>query len=176
VDHNLRGEVLTDLGDWYLVSNSLRRAYDSYAEAWKAFAAVDNTKVLAAPRLLAYRPSISTVDRSQLDPAESVVKVVELHYKVDRDGRVDNVTSPTTDVPDAILRSVITSVKRMRYAPRIENGAAAPTENVVFYERVLIRATPQDAPPASGKAAEDSSEEKPEAPAPSRPAEEKKPE
>jgi hypothetical protein len=33
VDQQLRGEVLTDLGDWYLIANALRRAYDTYAEA-----------------------------------------------------------------------------------------------------------------------------------------------
>ena len=72
--------------------------------------------------MLAYRPSISSVDRSQLDPAEAVIKIVELHFKVDRDGRVDEVTSPTTDVPENIVRNSMSSMKRSRYAPRIENG------------------------------------------------------
>ncbi len=152
VDQKMRGEVLTDLGDWYLVTNSLRRAYDSYAEAWKAFATVDNTQVISVPRILAYRPSISSVDRSQLSPEESVVKVVELHFTVDRDGRVDAVSSPTTDVPDAIVKNSMASMKRSRYAPRIENGAAVATTDVVFYERVMIKvASPATATP-SGKA------------------------
>jgi hypothetical protein len=137
----MRGEVLTDLGDWYLISNALRRAYDSYADAWKAFAKVSNTQLLGVPRVLAYRPSISSVDRSQLDPAEAVIKVVELHFKVDRDGRIDEVTSPTTDVPENIVRNSISSMKRTRYAPRIENGAAVPTDDVVFLERVMIKVT-----------------------------------
>jgi hypothetical protein len=141
VNEQMRGEVLTDLGDWFLVSNALRRAYDSYAEAWKALAKVSNTTLLEVPRVLAYRPSISSVDRSQLDPAESVVKTVELHFKVDRDGRIDEVTSPTTDVPENIVRNSVSSMKRSRYAPRIENGAAVPTEDVVFLERVLIKVT-----------------------------------
>ena len=88
---------------------------------------VSNTKYLDAPRMLAYRPSISSVDRSQLDPAEAVIKDVELHFKVDRDGRIDDVTSPTTDVPENIVQNSMTSMKRSRYAPRIENGAAVPT-------------------------------------------------
>ena len=137
----MRGEVLTDLGDWFLISNALRRAYDTYADAWKALASVSNTKLLDAPRVLAYRPSISSVDRSQLDPAEAVIKVVELSFKVDRDGRIDELTSPTTDVPENIVRNSMSSMKRSRYAPRIENGAAVPTENVVFYERVMIKVT-----------------------------------
>jgi len=175
VDQKLRGEVLTDLGDWYLTSNGLRRAYDTYAEAWKAFAQAGDTKLLEAPRVLAYRPSISSVDRSQLDPAQAQVKVVELHFTVDRDGRIDDVTSPTTDVPEAIVRNSVASMKRSRYAPRIENGAAVPTTDVVFLERVLIKATPDsDAAPADSgaeKPAEGSKPDpkaapKPEAPKP----------
>ena len=141
LNEQMRGEVLTDLGDWFLISNALRRAYDTYADAWKAFASVSNTKVLDVPRVLAYRPSISSVDRSQLDPAEAVIKIVELRFKVDRDGRIDEVTSPTTDVPENIVRNSMSSMKRSRYAPRIENGVAVPTDNVVFYERVMIKVT-----------------------------------
>jgi tetratricopeptide (TPR) repeat protein len=166
VNLQLRGEVLADLGDWFLVNNQLKRAYDTYAEAWKAFSQVGSTKLLAAPRMLAYRPSISSVDRSQLDPAEAVTKVIELHFVVDRDGRIDRVTSPTTDVPEAILRNSMASMKRSRYAPRIDNGLAVPTEDVVFYERVLIKAnpTPDAQTTSSGKAEAVPAEKKPESP------------
>lgn len=155
VDQVLRGYVLADLGDYYLTSNATRRAYDAYAESWKALAEANATKPLESPRILAYRPSISSVDRSQLDPAESQVKVVELHFTVDRDGRIDDVTSPTTDVPEGIVRNSVMSMKRSRYAPRIQNGAAVPTENVVFLEKVMIKVSPDQAPPS------DSAEKKP---------------
>jgi tetratricopeptide (TPR) repeat protein len=175
IDQNLRAQVLTDLGDWYLTSNATRRAYDTYAEAWKAFSEAGDTRLLEAPRVLAYRPSISSVDRSQLDPAEAQIKAVELHFTVDRDGRIDDVTSPTTDVPDAIVKNSIASMKRSRYAPRIENGAAVPTTDVVFVERVLVRATQAPSDPEAEKPA-DSQESKPEpasAPVDSKPADSK---
>jgi hypothetical protein len=155
VNEQMRGEVLADLGDWFLISNSLRRAYDSYAEAWKSLTSVSNTRLLESPRVLAYRPSISSVERSQVDPAEAVVKIVELHFTVDRDGRIDEVSSPTTDVPENIVRNSVASMKRSRYAPRIENGLAVPTENVVYYERVLVKVQSPETEP----------EKKPEAPA-----------
>lgn len=158
----LRGEVLTDLGDWYLVANNTRRAYDSYAEAWKSLNDARDTKLLEWPRVLAYRPSVSSVDRSQLDPKEAQLKAVELHFTVTRDGRLENVTSPTTDVPEGIVRNSVTSMRRSRYAPRIENGAAVATNDVVFIERVLIRATSPDNGSSSGKA----EEKPPEQPAP----------
>lgn len=173
VDLNLRAAVLADMGDWFLVTNATRRANDSYAEAWKAFNAAGNAQALGAPRLLYYRPSVSSADRSQLNPAEAVAKVVEVRYSVDRDGRVENATSPTTDVPEAIVRSVLTSVKRARYAPRIENGVAVSTDNVVFQERVLLKGTPQDAAPSSATAEDPPADSKPEAPVPASPAEEK---
>ena len=56
-------------------------------------------------------------------------------------------SSPTTDVPDAIVKNSVASMKRSRYAPRIENGAAVPTDEVIFVERVLVKVTP---PPAEG--------------------------
>jgi tetratricopeptide (TPR) repeat protein len=160
VNEQMRGEVLADLGDWFLISNTLRRAYDAYADAWKSLATVSNTRILEVPRVLAYRPSISSVDRSQLDPAEAVVKIVELHFKVDRDGRIDEVTSPTTDVPENIVRNSVSSMKRSRYAPRIENGAAVPTDNVVFYERVLVKVQS----PGTGTEKKPEEAEKPAAP------------
>jgi len=180
VDQQLRGEVLTDLGDWYLIGNALRRSYESYADPWKSFGLVNNTAILSVPRVLGYRPSISSVERSQLEPGDSVVKLVEMHLTVDREGHVDDVTSPTTDVPDVIVRSSITAMKRARYAPRIENGVPVPTENVVFVERVMIKATsptasPGEAAPPSATGAEKAPEQKPEAPAPEpeKPAEKK---
>jgi tetratricopeptide (TPR) repeat protein len=160
-NEQLRGEVLIDLGDWFLVSNAMRRAYDCYADAWKALASVSNTRILESPRILAYRPSISSVDRSQLDPAEAVIKTVRLQFKVDRDGRIDDVTSPTTDVPENIVRNSAASMKRSRYAPRIENGLPVPTDNVVFIERVLIKVSSPDTETPSGKAEQKAAEQEP---------------
>jgi tetratricopeptide (TPR) repeat protein len=174
VDQQLRAFVLTDLGDWYLTANASRRAYDAYAEAWKAFAQAGDTRPLEKPRILAYRPSVSSVDRSQLDPAEAEIKTVELRFTVDRDGRLDDVTSPTTDVPETVVRNSVASIKRSRYAPRIENGLAVPTRDVVFLERVMIRATPATAAPAGPEAAQPAegskpAESTPEAPKPEAP-------
>jgi hypothetical protein len=73
-------------------------------------------------------------------------------------------------VPDAIVKNSVASMKRSRYAPRIENGAAVATEDVVFIERVLVKATSPDSPAPSGTETEKAPEE-PKAPEP-----EKKPE
>jgi hypothetical protein len=110
------------------------------------------------------------VDRSQLNPEEALHKVVELRFKVDRDGRIDEISSPTTDVPEAIVRNSMASMKRSRYAPRIENGLAVPTENVVFYERVLIKAsTPAGDSSSAGKPEASKEPAAPESPAEQKP-------
>jgi tetratricopeptide (TPR) repeat protein len=171
VNQRLRGAVLADLGDWFLTTNSPRRAYEAYAEAWKALAEVNLTKPLEQPRMLAYRPSVSSVERSQLDRAEAVERVVELRFTVDRDGRVDNVTSPTTDVSEFVVRNSIATMKRARYAPRIENGVAVATEDVAFFERVLVKAPSQDGATSSETTDPSSAEAEAEAEAPEVPAE-----
>ena len=72
-------------------------------------------------------------------------------------------------MPDAIVRGSVMSMKRSRYAPRIENGAAVPTENVVFVERVLVRVTTQTSPAAAAPSGKEA-EKAPEAPPADQPA------
>jgi tetratricopeptide (TPR) repeat protein len=164
VNHELRGQVLTDLGDWFLSFNQSRRAFDTYADAWKSLVEAGNTKLLENPRMLTYRPSISSVDRSQLDPAESEIRTVEMHFRVERDGRIEDMSSPTKDIPEMVVKNSMASMKRSRFAPRIENGLAVPTDNVVFVERVLVKVTSPEGT-SSGSAEEKKPEEsKPEAP------------
>ena len=107
----------------------------------------NNTKYLEAPRILAYRPSISSIDRSQLDPAEAVLKSGGTAFQGGsrRTHRRRHLAHHRRARRDR-ARTRWPSMKRSRYAPRIENGAAVPTEDVVFVERVLVRVTPQPAP------------------------------
>ena len=144
-NEQLRGEVLTDLGDWYLVSNSLRRAYDTYAEAWKAFASVSQhqaARSAAHPRLpavdqlggpLAARPGGS---RGQGRGAAFQGGSRRPHRRGD--------LADHRRAREPSCRNSVASMKRSRYAPRIENGVAVPTDNVVFLERVLIKVTSPD--------------------------------
>ncbi len=71
----------------------------------------------------------------------------------------DDVTSPTTDVPDSVVKNSVASMKRSRFAPRIENGVAVPTDDVVFLERVLVRAASPESGTSSDSAAEKPAEE-----------------
>ena len=138
VNDQMRGEVLTTsaTGSWFQPRAArLRQLRGRLESAGRG----REHELLEVPRMLTYRPSISSIDRSQLDPAEAEIKTVELHFQVDRDGRIEEMSSPTKDIPEKVVKNSMSSMKRSRFAPRIENGLAVPTDNAVFIERVLIK-------------------------------------
>ena len=154
VNERLRGHVLADLGDWYLVTNALRRAYDAYAEAWKAFAIAcrhRHPRDAAHPRLSALdqlRGALaarSGGSRGQGRGAALQSGSRRAHRRSDlADHRCSRGHRPQfCRVDEAVA-----------LAPRIENGIAVPTENVIFLERVLVKVTSPGNATSSAKAAE----------------------
>jgi hypothetical protein len=139
VDHRLRGTTLVELGDWYLSGGAGTKALEMYRAAWKDLAQVNATAPLETPRLIAYRPPSSSLKRSQLDPDSAELHYVEVKFTVTTDGRTAGVTTVATDAPDAIQKTVMTSVKKARYSPRFENGEPVETAGVTMRERLLLR-------------------------------------
>jgi tetratricopeptide (TPR) repeat protein len=143
VDHRKRGDTLVELGDWYTSAGALGKGQDVYREAWKDLIQVNGTKVLEGPRLLAYRPPPSSARRSRLDPEEAEERYCEVRYTVTKDGRTDNVELLGGDAAESTQKSVVSAIKKARYAPRLENGEPVDTPNVVMRERLLIRVKKQ---------------------------------
>jgi hypothetical protein len=144
VDHKKRGETLVELGDWYLSAGALGKGMDTYREAWKELTQADATELLsAAPRVLAYRPPPSSTERSRLNPDDAEERYCDVKYTVTRDGRTDNVQLAGSDAAESTQKSVISAVKKMRYAPRFENGEPVDTQGVVWHEKLLIRTKQQ---------------------------------
>jgi tetratricopeptide (TPR) repeat protein len=139
VDHQKRGDTLVELGDWYTSAGALAKGQDVYREAWKDLYIVTNTKVLEAPRILAYRPPPSSARRSKLPPDEAEEHYVEVKYMVTKDGRTDKVELVGSDAAESTQKSVVSAVKKARYAPRMENGEPVDTENVVLREKILVK-------------------------------------
>ncbi len=139
VDQRLRGETVAELGDWFMVGGSTSRAMEFYRDAWRSLELAGNTQLLNAPRQLAYRASTFALERSKLDPELAMTKQVEARFTVTKDGKITDITSPTTDVNDAVVKAVINAVRRARYAPRIENGEPVDTPDVVYIEQVAVR-------------------------------------
>jgi tetratricopeptide (TPR) repeat protein len=139
LNHRLRGETVVELGDWFMIGGNTARAIEQYRDAWRSLELASDTTLLQQPRQLARRASAFSVERSRVDPAEATLKDVETRFTVTREGKVLDVTSPTTDVSEPIVRTVISSMRRARYAPRLENGEPVDTQDVQFVERVAIR-------------------------------------
>ena len=142
VNHEKRGETLVELGDWFMSSGALAKATDSYREAWKELTLAGATTLLEAPRLLAYRPPASAVGRSKLSADESEERFVELRYTVTKDGRTDNIETVGSDATESAQRSVVSALKKARYAPRFQNGEPVETLAVTRRERLLVKAKP----------------------------------
>lgn len=144
-DHAKRGETLIELADWFMSAGGISRAADIYKEAWKELVLAGDTTVLAAPRMLAYRPPPSSVKRSRLAADESEEHFVEARYTVTKDGKTDNVEVAESDASESLQKSVVSAMKKARYSPRFENGEPVDTQAVTYRERVLVKAKQQAA-------------------------------
>ena len=150
-DHRAISGTLVELGDWYLIGGNTARALDTYAQGWKEAAAAggDASGLMTAPRRLAYRPpSISVSRANPSKPEEFEERYVEARFTVTREGKITEVTTASTDAPQTAERAVLMAVRKARYAPRLENGAAVDTQDVRLRERVLVRRGSAVAPAA----------------------------
>lgn len=145
VDHKKRGDTLVELGDWYFSAGALSKGVDTYREAWKDLSQANSTTVLDQPRLLAYRPPPSSVKRSHLKEEDAEERYAEVKYTVTKDGRTDDVMLVGSDAAESTQKAVVSAMKKARYAPRFENGEPVDTPNVVWREKLLIKAKQQSA-------------------------------
>jgi len=145
VDHKRRGETLVELGDWYFSAGALAKGIEVYREAWKELSQVNGTTLLEQPRMLAYRPPPSSVKRSRLNADDAEEKFAEVKYTVTKDGRTDNVTLVGGDAAESTQKSVVSAMKKARYAPRFENGEPVDTPEVTWRERLLVKSKTQSA-------------------------------
>ena len=151
-DQRLLGETLAQLGDWHLVSGSLPRANGAYAESWKALGAAGEgaTAVLGVPRLLIYRPPSGSITKARnVNPAEQVVREVDMRLKIGRDGKVIDVIVANTAAPENTTKAAVLAARKARFAPRIVDGEPVETEGVTLVERMLVRVQPTKEPSAS---------------------------
>ena len=139
VDHQRRGETYVELGDWFTSGGAFTKGVENYREAWKELSQSGSTAVLEAPRLIAYRPPPSSVQRSSLNAENSEEHFVEVKLTVTPEGRTTDVELAASDAPESMQRSVLSSARKARYSPRFENGEPVATSGVTLRERVLVR-------------------------------------
>jgi tetratricopeptide (TPR) repeat protein len=140
VDHQLRGTTLMELGDWYLCADLSEKSLARYREAWKELQQAGSTAPLDVPRQLAYRTPASSAARSRLAERDNTDEhSVQATFTVKRDGHTANVITNTSDATAAQQRTVLTAVRRARYAPRLLNGEPVDTEGVALVEKLLSK-------------------------------------
>jgi TonB family protein len=139
VDQRRRGETFVELGDWFTSGGAFTKGVENYREAWKALSQAGSTDVLEAPRLIAYRPPPSSVQRSSLNEENSEEHFVEVKLTVTPEGRTTDVELLSSDAPESMQKSVLSSARKARYSPRFENGEPVATPGVALRERVLVR-------------------------------------
>jgi tetratricopeptide (TPR) repeat protein len=133
------GEVLTDLGDWYLVLGAHQRALEQYREAWQSFAVAGSTQPLQAPRLIAWKPPPMSLARRREDAGDYVRQDVAVSLTVLPDGEARDATVVTPSVPESVSRPLVSALRRARWRPRFEEGRAVATSAVVHEETMLLR-------------------------------------
>jgi hypothetical protein len=136
----LRGEVLVDLGDWYLTADAGTRALGAYRDAWRALNAAGDTSALANPVAVAYRASPMAVSRKTENPDEFMEQVVELRLSIAANGelRAATVANPSPE-REAAERAVIGAVRRGLWRPAFSKGEPVAVTDFIFRERVYIR-------------------------------------
>ena len=140
IDQQLRGDTLSELGDWYMVAGQSAKAKDIYGLAWHDLAAVQATGQLATPRQLVYRPPVGSVARVHPSkPDEWEEKTAELSFVVTPEGTVRDIRLTKSDVSDSMVKGAELALRKSLYAPRIEAGVAETTEDVHFIEHFLVR-------------------------------------
>lgn len=143
----LRGQVLVDLGDWYLIADQAPRALASYRDAWQALGS-DAGRQLGPPQLLVYRPPAMAVSRHGHDADTHEEQEVQLRLAVQPSGEVRDaiVVNPAPEREGA-EKAVIAAVKRALWRPGLQNGVPVATTDVDFRERVFIK-RPKEKEPA----------------------------
>ena len=147
VDLRQLGELHAQIGDWYLISGNLGRAYASYGDSWKALsnaAVVTGTPQLRAllesPRVLVYRAPSASASRMRVQNSDDyAVKDVEMRLKVGKDGKVLDVVVANTAAPENSTKAAMLAARKTRFAPRIVDGEPAETEGVVLREQLMVR-------------------------------------
>ncbi|MGC4029445.1 MAG: tetratricopeptide repeat protein [Steroidobacteraceae bacterium] len=139
-DAQLRGEVLTDLGDWYLTAGLTARAVAAYRDAWSSLQTAGAADLLATPAPLTYRPPSIAVSRRTEDPARFEEQDIDFMVSVDAQGEVREATAANpVAARESAERAVATALRRARFRPAIIDGATVTKTQVPFRERVYVR-------------------------------------
>ena len=136
----LRGEVLVDLGDWYLTANMRARALENWGEAWKELATAGDTSLLNRPVPVIYLAPAVAVSQRQRDPDENSVELVQIQLAVAATGEMRDATvaNPAPERESA-EKAVLAALQRSAWRPGFRDGRPVAVNNYVFEENVFVK-------------------------------------
>lgn len=136
----LRGEVLLDLGDWYLTADKGSRALASWSEAWRQLTAAGDAQAMAQPELVIYKPPAIAVSRRLENPEDYVVQEVELRMAIAANGAVREATVANPEPRrESAEKAVIAAVRRAAWRPAFREGVPVASGGHLFRERVFVK-------------------------------------
>lgn len=138
-------EVLTDLGDWYLVGERREEAIRMYKQAWEVSAQMkDATLPFTGPEPVPFHTSLGArLRRPPKDRSEYDQYWADLDYTVGRDGRVQDVEVVESNAPRSTRWKLVDSLTNTRHRPRFEAGEPVATPHLQRRQRVWVPKPPQ---------------------------------
>lgn len=136
----LRGEVLIDLGDWYLTARKKSLALEQWASAWKDLATAGDTSKLDRPTAVIYLAPPFAVSQRQRDPEEHSEQLVRIRLAIDETGAVREATvaNPAPERESA-EKAIQAALYRSAWRPAFRDGEAVAVNDFVFQERIYVK-------------------------------------
>jgi hypothetical protein len=139
-NHADLGDTLVDLGDWYLLGGTSRKANDAFRLAFQEYEKAGLGERLAVPKQLTYRATLMSTLRFRPDnPDDYETRSIETRLLVGADGKIGDVTVVAADVPEATVKSVQLALKRARYRPRVDGTGTLETRDFPYTEKIYVR-------------------------------------
>jgi tetratricopeptide (TPR) repeat protein len=136
----LRGAVLVDLGDWYLIAKMQSRALESWGKAWKDLAAAGDTHLLDQPTAIVYLPPSVASSQRQRDPENYAEQPVKIRLAIDATGSVRDATvANPAPARESAEKAVQAALQRSIWRPAFRNGEAIAVNDYMFSENVYVK-------------------------------------
>jgi TonB family protein len=82
---------------------------------------------------------LASVSRSTGDRDNLQEHFIEVSFTVTREGRTADVVVAQSNATEGEQKTVVSAVRRAKYAPRMQKGEPVDTADVRFRERVLAK-------------------------------------
>ena len=136
-DRLTRAKVLVALGDLYMRDNKRVPALTQYELAWADLSArpdyaAERDEFFELPVRIAGGPFPTAMRKAYGSSAATLAEgYVVIRYTVDANGRAQDIAVMESEPGEMLEESLVKTYNRSRYRPRMADGVAVPTENLL---------------------------------------------